>query len=312
MSIDNFINKYINKMSNIEHPKSAVNRIISQYYSQHPTFKINISEPFFSHVYKKIGNKNIYKCFIDLECDGKMYNYVSNEYLTKKEAEKNVYLYILEFLENKIFDQNKNKNSNSNCYTYDNYSSNTNTSRNNISINNTSINNTPINNAPINNTPINNTSINKVVNTNNELNKYKNLIDSPMKHNNSLHNILINKLTQNIKILIIVDYENISKSAEIIKLTNLKKDNMEIIKVTGYCSSANLKKEADIVVRSNGKDAVDHYISFMVGYIKAICDVKIYIITRDSFGSRLQDFSDNIIHCSDVDDFRHIANNDNN
>lgn len=107
------------------------------------------------------------------------------------------------------------------------------------------------------------------------------------------------------KTIVMVDLENISKYEDIYHLTQFIKkcENIIMIKVAGFCST--VKSSADIIVRSNRKDAVDHYISYYIGMLEYLPQPpkKIYIISRDKFGSCLQDFCNNVVHSSDVDDF---------
>lgn len=124
----------------------------------------------------------------------------------------------------------------------------------------------------------------------------------------------------NINILIIVDYENISKydilklENYVVRLSNILNNNnktIKIIKIAGYCSSN--KKNANIIVRSNRKDAVDHFISYYIGKIESnLIEQQIYIMTHDKFGSCLQDFCNNVIHVADADDFIVTFNKNNN
>lgn len=106
-------------------------------------------------------------------------------------------------------------------------------------------------------------------------------------------------------VLVVVDFENISRMDELSRLEKFAStvpNSITIIKVAGFCSS--MKDKADIVVRSNRKDSVDHYISYLVGLIESKDESpKIYVISRDKFGSCLQDFCKNVKHCSDVIDF---------
>jgi hypothetical protein len=107
-------------------------------------------------------------------------------------------------------------------------------------------------------------------------------------------------------IIVIVDFENISCLDQVAQLYNvvIPKKTIYVVKVAGFCSS--VKQNADIIVRSNRKDAVDHYISYLIGLLesKEISPI-IYIVSRDKFGSCLQDFCKNVTHCSDVSDFLH-------
>lgn len=112
---------------------------------------------------------------------------------------------------------------------------------------------------------------------------------------------------------VIVDYENISCKNEISHLEQFintlkeKRNDITIFlhKIAGYCS--NVKKDATIVVRSNRRDAVDHYISYMIGTINSQMknnqDIIIHILTKDKFGSCIGDFCDNVIHNPDVRDY---------
>jgi len=100
----------------------------------------------------------------------------------------------------------------------------------------------------------------------------------------------ISKTDMSNQIIVIVDYENISKQSEISKLNTYLETNSivsKVIKVAGFCS--NVKITADIIVRSNRSDAVDHYISYLTGKLES-CEYppkKIYVISRDKFGSCL-------------------------
>jgi len=105
-------------------------------------------------------------------------------------------------------------------------------------------------------------------------------------------------------IYVLIDLENVPKINvdTIEKVVNSNKNlsgyNLKIAKIAGFCST--VTNFADFVVRSNRKDAVDHFITYIVGMIEAVknmVDTKIYIITRDKFGSCLQDFCQNVSHC---------------
>jgi len=112
-------------------------------------------------------------------------------------------------------------------------------------------------------------------------------------------------------IVVIVDSENICKQSDINRLTShldlfmyqQQEISVKVVKVAGFCSS--VKNTADIVIRSNRNDAVDHYISYLIGKLESnmLPPKKIYIISRDKFGSCLQDFCNNVEHSSDVSDF---------
>lgn len=134
-------------------------------------------------------------------------------------------------------------------------------------------------------------------------------ISNNIKNNEQdiINNIILN---DNINSLIIIDHDNVSKDSDILKLENFVKVKMNnisfIIKISSYISST--KNTADIIVRSSRKDAVDHYISYLIGKINGIFElnkrsIKIYIITRDKFGGCLHDFVVNVMHNVDVNDF---------
>lgn len=109
-------------------------------------------------------------------------------------------------------------------------------------------------------------------------------------------------------IYVIVDIENISKQEQILQCKNLKVVNKDVrvLKIAGFCST--VTQYADIIVRSNRKDAVDHYISYVIGILESgkSCP-EIYVISRDKFGSCLQDFCKNVTHCVDVSDFMNVV-----
>ena len=115
---------------------------------------------------------------------------------------------------------------------------------------------------------------------------------------------------------VVVDLENIAKidksmiESAVKSNSTMTKKTVEIVQVAGFCSS--VKSSANIVVRSNRKDAVDHYIGYLIGLLEANMTKKqlqqpIYVVTRDKFGSCLQDFCTNVVHCSDVADFVHCV-----
>jgi hypothetical protein len=129
-------------------------------------------------------------------------------------------------------------------------------------------------------------------------------------------------------ILILIDYENVSVDKEIdrlmqfldrvshIDLNNLYEDRhancsesseppTEVIKFAGHASS--MKNNADIVVKSTRRDAVDHYIGFYLGRrlgeTPTIADThSVHVLSRDRFASCLSDFCENVTHNVDVDD----------
>jgi hypothetical protein len=104
-------------------------------------------------------------------------------------------------------------------------------------------------------------------------------------------------------VYVIVDIENISKQDQLSQLNLIKIPDkvVKILKIAGFCST--VTNHANIIVRSNRKDAVDHYISYIVGQLESR-DIKpkIYVVSRDKFGSCLQDFCNNVTHCANVSD----------
>jgi hypothetical protein len=140
-----------------------------------------------------------------------------------------------------------------------------------------------------------------------------NLLDDDLICDTKIKNLKIaNKTSDRIEILI--DYENISDDKEIAKLENyintLKKSKMsriknktiKIKKIAGFFSSK--KNKADIVVRSNRKDAVDIFMVYYVGKLEEqYKDIEICIISRDKIFSCLIDFCSNVTHFPDVEDF---------
>lgn len=106
---------------------------------------------------------------------------------------------------------------------------------------------------------------------------------------------------------VIVDYENVNK------LTHLHhqflNDNgipAAICKIVGHCNQKASTDEPSHVVKGQGSDAVDHFISLCVGQIIATHhgrNVNIVIVTRDMFGAHLENFSRDIpcvtvTHCA--------------
>lgn len=130
---------------------------------------------------------------------------------------------------------------------------------------------------------------------------------------NENDNIDMSKLiinTEHIKknIIIIIDYENVSNQKEIEKLYNSlnNNSNVKIIKIVSYASPLknNLDNNCDIIVRSNRKDAVDHYIGYYIGITNSSneSDNLIYVISKDHFASCIQDFCANVYHAFDIND----------
>ena len=76
-----------------------------------------------------------------------------------------------------------------------------------------------------------------------------------------------------------------------------------MLKFAGFCNAR--AKTANIVVRSNRADAVDHYISYLIGLLemKTNPPKRIHVITKDHFGACLQDYCKNVIHNPFESDF---------
>ncbi len=112
------------------------------------------------------------------------------------------------------------------------------------------------------------------------------------------------------QIIVLVDFENVAND-QITKLNNsikyiMKKNKDIIIKMltfAGFCNTRS--KFANIVVRSNRLDAVDHYISYYVGLLEMKINPpsRIHIISKDHFAACLQDFCKNVVHNPYESDF---------
>ncbi|VBB17754.1 hypothetical protein YASMINEVIRUS_217 [Yasminevirus sp. GU-2018] len=262
-------------MSNIEHPKSAVNRLIAQ----NKVSDIEISEPNYTHKYISSGNKNIFTCTINVLYKKERIVIMSREYLTKKECDRDAYDQILALIQH---GPHQTKNTLTSSY---------------------------LDSAVVES--MSRLSTSTVTNSVNS-----NLPTPSVPVQNYLSNLLERCRERDDVVYVVVDLENIAKidkstieSAVRSNPTMIQK-TVEIIQVAGFCSS--VKSSADIVVRSNRKDAVDHYIGYLIGLLEANMTERqlqqsIYLITRDKFGSCLQDFCTNVVHCSDVADFVHCV-----
>ena len=112
-------------------------------------------------------------------------------------------------------------------------------------------------------------------------------------------------------IVVMIDYENVGQTeAKKIStiaanlMSNFYRDiKIKVLKFVGYCNTAAIY--ADIVVRSNRKDAADHYIGYCVGVLESQSNppLQIHIISKDHFACCLQDFCNNVIHNPSSDDF---------
>lgn len=277
-------------MSDIEHPKSTVNRLIAQ----NKILDVTIFEPNYQHEYVQIGNKNVFSCSIDIMYKGTQKTIKSEEYLSKKDCEKDVFEQILLLLTKKRRASRSNEIDKPNKFNkLDDFDK---TDKTNI---------TNITNKATKVTKANKANRVNRVNRVNKVNKINETLTTTM----TIADILNFCEVCNDKLFIIIDLENISKvdinsiALAIDSNPQLAQKHMRIIKIAGFCSS--VKSSADIIIRSNRKDAVDHYISYLIGVIetKSHESSLIYVITRDKFGSCLQDFCNNVIHCSDVIDF---------
>jgi hypothetical protein len=136
--------------------------------------------------------------------------------------------------------------------------------------------------------------------------------DIPNKITN--HPFIFEKISFPFGVLVIVDFDNVSKKSEMDKLMELKTrvdTNFDIYKICSFLSSN--KKDADFVVRSSRKDAVDHYISCYIGHYfgtHPLNNTKIFVMSRDNFGGCHRDFNFGWVeHVPDVDDLIHILKN---
>jgi len=392
--IINQINLPITKMLANEHPKSAVYRLIAQKCNQskecnskfknvpsiykdiktslesseHRVPTISVHDPEFSHEYKQVGNKNIFKCSVVVIVDGKTHKFTSNDFLNKKDCEYDVFKMILEFLEG-IFKNGNKQSTLKSLYTpprnlphtvssstspfspslYSQASTSSSLSKQNSkselssSSNSDSISTSTSTSSLTLNSPIiskaNSTcttyssttstslpqSISKVKsksapNSNLSLDTSSNFstltpssnkaVDRPVQKTASIFDLLEVSDDLSNDIIIIVDFENVQKLDQLALLYDvvIPDKDIHIVKIAGFCSC--VKHNADIVVRSNRKDAVDHYISYLIGLLESGKTYPIiYVITRDKFGSCLQDFCKNVTHCSDVMDFLNIISN---
>ena len=291
-----------------EHPKSAVLRILAQ--RKDINAKILIDHKIsYTHRHVGVGNLDIFTGFLNFTYSDTKYEIVSKEYLAKKDVEKEIYGKILDIINNNSFDNVLN------CSLVNN------ALRNNAKQNDNDINNARKSTI---NSSSELTNINSPILSSDTSYKKEKIIVSPQDdsstpidiYRSSKKNSPIGKNIQ----FVIVDLENVSKTNDIIQLTSYVNDYnqnnenyyLDVIKVAGFCSS--VKNNADIIVRSSRKDAMDHYISYLVGSINAYASFEsknthIYVITRDNFASCLQDFCKFTTHCSDVSDFFQIMQN---
>lgn len=265
-------------MSDTEHPKSAVCRLISQKCNKGNDWNtspaVSLDSPKFTNDYQQLGNKNFFTCSVKIIYNNQHATFTSKQkFLTKKEAEYCVFSQILEFLELKfkLLESNFSKIPHSQKF-------------DNVIVDKLD---EPIKTLDESNKTI----VNHIIK-----------FDTIQKINNIFD--IMNTDDMSNMVFVIVDFENISNLNQVARLNNVKipTKNVHIVKVAGFCSS--VKQNADIVVRSNRNDAVDHYIGYLIGLLESRKQSPIiYIISRDKFGSCLQDFCKNVTHCADVDDF---------
>jgi hypothetical protein len=248
-----------------EHPKSAVHRYMAQNVDNPDAIQLVIDDVHYNHEHLPVDNKNIFTCIIQFSVDKNHHTITSGKFLTKKNAEKDAFDILYKLLQTKDM-----ANDDSMFPKKDMVS----------------------------------TSADHVANPFKEkpMSKQKNRTEWK-------EDITGTDLTNTI--VVIVDSENICKQSDINRLTShldqfmsqQQEINVRVVKVAGFCSS--VKNTADIVIRSNRNDAVDHYISYLIGKLESniLPPKKIYIISRDKFGSCLQDFCNNVEHSSDVSDF---------
>lgn len=97
---------------------------------------------------------------------------------------------------------------------------------------------------------------------------------------------------------VVVDYENINKLTQLHnKFVDSNGIPVEICKIVGHCNQKSTTDEPSHVVKGQGSDAVDHFISMCVGQIIASpADHHRYIaiVTRDMFGAHLENFAKDI------------------
>jgi hypothetical protein len=331
------------KIQQGEHPKSAICRYISQFCTNPDSVKISIDNVEYEHTFQQDCNKNIFVALVTYTINSQTYLIKSSKWLTKKEAEKeaydNIYNKLIVLVKKHSLNEREERNNISYIKTKNSSNgvvkdSNENLKsplepnikcNSNLTLKSSSEITSKLSSKSISNdkdSDSDNKSLN-VFDVNSLNASEKNISDNDnnsdgedeyydITHENSNNNDSDLSNT----IVVIVDFENVSNKNDIIKLTqfvkttkkNKTKHDIKMVKIAGYCST--VKSTADIVVRSNRKDAVDHYISYYIGLLEAQPKppMKIYIISRDKFGSCLQDFCNNVEHNSDVSDFINVFN----
>lgn len=270
-------------MSN-KHPKSLVH----EYISQHPDQKINITIDF-DHKFQQKTNTNIYRCRMIVNFADQIVTIDSDSANSKKDAEKDAYNKLLNHIETQSTEQL-------------------------IQINQVNqvsqVSQSKEHTKPTQKVKVTDNRRSSLCSLPHTQVTPKEPVCDSTSSSDDIDLIDLNTTDT----VVIVDYENVSKESEIIKLEKYIKGllnggtSIRIVKIAGHFST--VKKSADIVVISNRNDAVDHYISYYIGRLEATSSTKhTYVITRDKFGSCLQDFCNNVTHVPSVDDFIDDYNN---
>jgi hypothetical protein len=261
--------------------KSQLYELIQK--SNNGTYRIKIETPTYDYKDRFIRDTNTHNiiCSATVKIENKNMSFDSGVFTNKKDANQDVCKKIFEYIEKHNNSVNSSDNTN-----------NTNNNTNKIR-----------------------TDILKPLTKSNK-NRSSNIRQDCSPYNNE--DVVIDK-----NLLILIDYENVSNANQLQKLDTFLKniifvgeednmDNMDntdkcinIIKFAGCASS--MKDNADIVVKSTRKDAVDHYIGFYLGQMigkdpKLVETHSIHILSRDKFASCLEDFCEAITHNVDVDD----------
>lgn len=304
-----------------EHPKSAVYRHMAQNIENPDATQLVINDVNYEHVHQPIDNKNIFTCIITCTMNKKCYTVTSDSYLTKKDAEKDAFDALYKLIQKKIKTKKSEKDTDSTDSTSEEKKS-INKQDSTKSMFKKSADQISNLSKQINSIDISSSSLTESSSTTYPHLTESNLCSKSVSRDDDEISIRKQKNKTEWKeditgtnlsktIIVVVDFENICKQSDINKLSTHIKSFMsqqqeliiKVIKIAGFCSS--VKNTADIVVRSNRNDAVDHYISYLVGKLESsnFPPKKIYIISRDKFGSCLQDFCNNVEHSSDVSDF---------
>lgn len=131
--------------------------------------------------------------------------------------------------------------------------------------------------------------------------------------------ILVPHTTSDRYTYVLVDYENINKISALNALDRNTK-NLTILRFVSHLHVKATTDEANCVIDSSIKDAVDHYISFYVGglcnKIPSTSPLYIFILTRDHFASSIPTFvaaysNVTVKHCGTekkcIEELRHLG-----